>query len=132
MPRCGCIWSPTPRFYSYTLSKAALYFATQTAAQALAPVVRVNAIGPGPALRSVHQQPQEFDGEVASTILKRATSPDEIARAVRFILDAPAMTGQMIALDGGQHLRWFSEMTPGAPHGPDDASRAATQRPISL
>jgi NAD(P)-dependent dehydrogenase (short-subunit alcohol dehydrogenase family) len=112
------VWAMTPEFFSYSLSKSALWSATRMLAQALSPRIRVNAIGPGPALRSIHQRPDEFDAEVASTILRRGTSPQEIAAAVRFILDAPAMTGQMIALDGGQHLRWFSEVTPGAPHLP--------------
>lgn len=110
------VWASTPEFFSYSLSKSALWSATRMLAQALSPRIRVNAIGPGPALRSIHQQPEEFDAEVSSTLLKRGTSPTEIAAAVRFILDASAMTGQMLALDGGQHLRWFSEVTPGAPH----------------
>lgn len=110
------VLASTPEFFSYSLSKSALWSATQMLAQALSPRIRVNAIGPGPALRSVHQRPEDFAGEIASTILRRGTSPDEIAHAVRFILDAPAMTGQMIALDGGQHLRWFAEVTPAAPH----------------
>src|SRR5690606_2476537 len=80
--------------------------ATRTLAQALAPRIRVNAIGPGPVLASVHQTPDAFAEEVASTLLRRATPPEEIAAAVRFILDAPSMTGQMIALDAGQHLAW--------------------------
>ena len=100
------VWRPTPQFFSYSVAKAGLWAATRTLAQALAPRVRVNAIGPGPVLRSVHQSPQEFASEAASTLLGRGTTPDEIAAAVRFILDAPAMTGQMIALDGGQHLAW--------------------------
>ena len=105
-------WVPTPEFFSYTLSKTALWTATRMMAQALSPRIRVNAVGPGPTLPSVHQTAQDFDAEVASTLLQRSTGPAEIARAVRFILDAPAMTGQMIALDGGQHLRWFPEVTP--------------------
>jgi NAD(P)-dependent dehydrogenase (short-subunit alcohol dehydrogenase family) len=98
------VWRPTPEFFSYTLSKAALWPATRMLAQALAPRVRVNAIGPGPVLQSVHQQPTDFEAEWQGTLLKRPTSVEEIAAAVRYILDAPAMTGQMIALDGGQHL----------------------------
>ena len=94
----------TPDFFSYTLSKAGLWTATRTMAQELAPRVRVNAIGPGPVLRSVHQSEAEFAAECDATLLKRGASPGEIAAAVGFILDARAMTGQMIALDGGQHL----------------------------
>lgn len=98
------VWRPTPEFFSYTISKAGLWMATRTLAQALAPRVRVNAIGPGPVLRSVHQSEHDFHAERRSTLLGRGPAPEEIAAAVRFILEAPSMTGQMIALDGGQHL----------------------------
>ncbi|MFA5948881.1 MAG: SDR family oxidoreductase [Hyphomicrobium sp.] len=98
------VWKLTPDFFSYTISKAGLWTATRTLAQALAPRVRVNAVGPGPVLKSIHQTEADFASEVQSTLLKRGPTPDEIAAAVRFILAAPAMTGQMIALDGGQHL----------------------------
>jgi NAD(P)-dependent dehydrogenase (short-subunit alcohol dehydrogenase family) len=100
------VWRLTPEFFSYTLSKSALWTATRTMAQALAPRVRVNAIGPGPVLRSVHQTEDEFAEECRATLLKRGTSPDEVASTVAYILATPAMTGQMIALDGGQHLIW--------------------------
>ncbi len=100
------VWKPTPLFFSYGASKAALWSVTRTLAQALAPRIRVNAIGPGPVLPSPYQTEEEFRRQYESTILKRGTSPEEIAAAIRFILDAPAMTGQMIALDGGQHLAW--------------------------
>lgn len=103
-------WRPTPDFFSYTLSKAALWTATQMLAQALAPRVRVNAIAPGPVLPSVYQQPADFEAEWQATLLKRPTDADEIAAAVRYILDAPSMTGQMIALDNGQHLAWQREL----------------------
>jgi len=98
------VWRPTPDFFSYTISKAGLWTATQTLAQAMAPRVRVNAIGPGPVLQSVHQTPSDFAAETVSTPLQRGPSLAEIAAAVRFILSTPSMTGQMIALDGGQHL----------------------------
>jgi NAD(P)-dependent dehydrogenase (short-subunit alcohol dehydrogenase family) len=100
------VWKPTPRFFSYALSKSGLWNATRTLAQTLAPRVRVNAIAPGPALKSIYQSEEEFRRQCEATILGRGTTPEEIARAVRFIVDAPAMTGQMIALDGGQHLAW--------------------------
>ena len=100
------VWRPTPRFLSYSGSKAALWSMTQMLAQGLAPQVRVNAIGPGPMLQSVYQTAEDFRAEFLTTPLRRPTSPDEVAAAVRFILDAPSMTGQMIALDGGQHLAW--------------------------
>lgn len=105
------VWKLTPDFFSYTISKAGLWTATRTLAQALAPRVRVNAIGPGPVLKSVHQTDGDFAAEVQSTLLKRGPRPEEIAAAVRFILGAPTLTGQMIALDGGQHLTWAD--TPG-------------------
>jgi NAD(P)-dependent dehydrogenase (short-subunit alcohol dehydrogenase family) len=100
------VWRLTPEFFSYTIAKAGLYAATQTLAQALAPRIRVNAIGPGPVLANIHQTAEAFRAEVAATPLRRATPPEEIAAAIRFILDAPSMTGQMIALDAGQHLAW--------------------------
>jgi NAD(P)-dependent dehydrogenase (short-subunit alcohol dehydrogenase family) len=98
------VWNLTPEFFSYTISKAGLWTATRTLAQALAPRIRVNAIGPGPVLRSIHQTDDDFDSESRSTILGRGATTDEIAAAVRFILATPSLTGQMIALDGGQHL----------------------------
>src|SRR4029077_209227 len=100
------VWSLTPYFVSYTLSKAGLWTLTQTMALALAPRIRVNGIGPGPALPSPRQSAEEFARQCATMPLRRGTGPEEIAAALRFILAAPAMTGQMIALDGGQHLGW--------------------------
>ena len=100
------VWRPVPLFFSYSVSKAALWAATGMMAQALAPRIRVNAIGPGPVLRSIHQSEEQFARQAAATPLERSTTPDEIARAVIFILGQPAMTGQMIALDGGQHIAW--------------------------
>ncbi|HXP97902.1 MAG TPA: SDR family oxidoreductase [Telmatospirillum sp.] len=100
------VWNLTPHFTSYTLSKAALWTLTQTLALALAPRIRVNAIGPGPTLPSSRQTPSQFEQQCAEMPLKRGTTPDEIAEALRFILAAPSMTGQLIALDGGQHLCW--------------------------
>jgi NAD(P)-dependent dehydrogenase (short-subunit alcohol dehydrogenase family) len=100
------VWKLTPDFFSYTISKAGLWTATRTLAQALAPRVRVNAVGPGPVLKSVHQTELDFAREAQSTLLKRGPTPEEIAAAVQFILASPSLTGQMIALDGGQHLTW--------------------------
>ncbi len=98
------VWRLTPDFFSYTISKAGLWAATQMMAQALAPKIRVNAIGPGPVLKSIHQTEEEFEREKHSTLLERGPTLEEIASTVRFILDTPSITGQMIALDGGQHL----------------------------
>ncbi len=100
------VWKLNPRFFSYTNSKAALWAATQTLAQALAPRIRVNAIGPGPALPSVRMDIEEFKKQERLTLLGRGTSPAEISEAAKFILSQKALTGQMIALDGGQHLVW--------------------------
>jgi NAD(P)-dependent dehydrogenase (short-subunit alcohol dehydrogenase family) len=100
------VWSLTPHFVSYTISKAGLWALTQTMALALAPRIRVNAIGPGPALPSPRQTDAQFARQSESVPLGHGTSPDEVARAVVTILNLPAMTGQMIALDGGQHLQW--------------------------
>jgi NAD(P)-dependent dehydrogenase (short-subunit alcohol dehydrogenase family) len=100
------VWKLTPQFFTYTLSKAALWQATQTLAQALAPNVRVNAIGPGPTLQSIHQSAQAFAAETAATLTGEGSSPDEIVRALRYFISATSVTGQMIASDGGQHLMW--------------------------
>lgn len=100
------VWSLTPHFVSYSLSKAGLWALTQSLALALAPRIRVNAIGPGPALPSTRQTQAQFDRQAASVPLGHGTSPEEVAHAVLAILALPAMTGQMIALDGGQHLQW--------------------------
>ncbi len=100
------VWKLTPHFYSYTLSKAALWTATQTLAQAYAPRVRVNAIGPGPSFKSERQAQADFDKQVAGVPLKRGPAPCEFGRTIRFLFDTPSITGQMIALDGGQHLAW--------------------------
>ncbi len=97
---------PNPQFFSYTLSKSALWTATEIMAQALAPRIRVNAIGPGPTLSSVYQSEADFERECRAMPLGHGTTPEEIADAVLFILGAHSMTGQMIALDGGQHLLW--------------------------
>jgi NAD(P)-dependent dehydrogenase (short-subunit alcohol dehydrogenase family) len=100
------VWRPNPQFFSYTLAKAGLWWATQTLAQALAPRIRVNAIGPGPTLPSTHQAPGEFEAEAAGVLLEHRVSPDDIAGALRYLIDATSVTGQMIAVDGGQHLGW--------------------------
>jgi NAD(P)-dependent dehydrogenase (short-subunit alcohol dehydrogenase family) len=102
------VWSITPHFVSYTVSKAGLWALTQSMALALAPRIRVNAIGPGPTLPSERQSQAQFDRQAESVPLRHGTSPEEIGQAVLAILSLPAMTGQMLALDGGQHLQWAS------------------------
>lgn len=100
------VLKPDPRFISYALSRNGLWWATRTLAQALAPRIRVNGVGPGPTLPSTHQTPEEFDAEARGTLLARAGSPEAVAGAVRWLVDAALVTGQMIAVDGGQHLAW--------------------------
>lgn len=100
------VWNLTPHFTSYTVAKAGLWTLTQTMAMALAPRIRVNAIGPGPTIASARQDPAQFARQVASVPLQRGPTLDELADALRFVLSARALTGQMIALDGGQHLNW--------------------------
>ncbi len=97
---------PNPQFFSYSLSKAGLWWVTQTLAQDLAPRIRVNAVAPGPVLASVHQAPGEFEREAAGTPLGRPVSLDDLAAALRYLIDATSVTGQMIAVDAGQHLGW--------------------------
>ena len=97
---------PTPQFLSYGVSKAGLHWLTLTLAQALAPRVRVNAVAPGPTLRNARQSEAHFQRQATSTILGRGGSPADVAGAVRYLLDAAAVTGQMIAVDAGQHLIW--------------------------
>jgi NAD(P)-dependent dehydrogenase (short-subunit alcohol dehydrogenase family) len=97
----------TPHYTSYTVSKAGLWALTQHLARALAPRVRVNAIGPGMALPDRRMGDDEFTALRRAMPLERGPSLEEICRALRLILDAPSMTGQLIALDGGQHLGWL-------------------------
>lgn len=100
---------PTPDFISYSVSRAALGWLTVTLAQALSPRIRVNAVGPGPTLKATHQSAENFDCERKATILGHGSDPEDIAGAVRYLLEARAVTGQMIAVDGGQHLIWKTQ-----------------------
>lgn len=97
---------PNPRFFSYTLSKSALWTATQTMAQALAPRIRVNAIGPGPSLRSPRQDEEAFAAQARNVLLGRGPELGEFGATIRYLWQAKSITGQLIALDGGQHLAW--------------------------
>ncbi len=96
----------TPEFMSYTIAKMGLWAFTQTAAQALAPRLRVNAIGPGPTLQGLRQSAQHFANQRAATILRRGANEDDITGALAYLLSAPGVTGQLICVDGGQHLGW--------------------------
>ncbi|MFT4717145.1 MAG: NAD(P)-dependent dehydrogenase (short-subunit alcohol dehydrogenase family) [Paracoccaceae bacterium] len=96
----------TPEFMSYTIAKMGLWAFTQTAARGLAPGIRVNAIGPGPTMQGARQSEQHFANQRAGTILKRGSNPSDIVAAMNYILDAPALTGQLLCIDGGQHLGW--------------------------
>ncbi len=96
----------TPQFFSYTLAKAALWTATQTLAQALAPRVRVNAIGPGPSAISARQSNDDFARQAAAVPLGFGPRLEEFGRTIRFLVETPSITGQLICLDGGQHLAW--------------------------
>ena len=96
----------TPDFMSYTLAKMALWALTQTAARALAPDIRVNAIGPGPTVQGVRQSTQHFTQQRAATVLERGSNPSDITAALGYFIAAPAVTGQLLCVDGGQHLGW--------------------------
>ncbi|WP_425428470.1 SDR family oxidoreductase [Acuticoccus kandeliae] len=100
------VWKPTPQFFSYAASKATLWWITQTMAQALAPDVRVVALGPGPVLRSASQTAEEFAALTRAIPLQAAPRLEEFGATIRFLDNTPSITGQMIALDGGQHLAW--------------------------
>jgi NAD(P)-dependent dehydrogenase (short-subunit alcohol dehydrogenase family) len=100
------VLKPTPQFLTYSLSKAGLYWLTTTLAQALAPRIRVNAVGPGPTMRNERQSEADFSRQRAATVLGSGAEPQDVCAAVRYLLEAPAVTGQMIAVDGGQHLIW--------------------------
>lgn len=100
------VLKPNPQFFTYSLAKAGLYWATKTLAQSFAPNVRVNGIGPGPTLENTGQAPGEFVAEAKATLLGEGSPPETILHGIRYLLSAEAVTGQMIAVDGGQHLVW--------------------------
>jgi NAD(P)-dependent dehydrogenase (short-subunit alcohol dehydrogenase family) len=100
------VWAPTPNYYSYMLSKAAMLMATKTMAMSLAPRIRVNAIGPGPTLPNVRQTQADFEKQTGALLLGKGPDLSEFARTIAYFHGASSVTGQMIALDGGQHLAW--------------------------
>ncbi|HUO93781.1 MAG TPA: SDR family oxidoreductase [Rhizomicrobium sp.] len=100
------VLKPTPQFITYSLSKAGLYWLNTTLAQALAPRIRVNAVGPGPTMINARQSQADFDRQREATVLGTGANPEDVCAAVRYLLSASVVTGQMIAVDGGQHLIW--------------------------
>ena len=100
------VLKPNPLFFTYSTAKSALFWATKTQAQSYAPRLRINGIGPGPTLPNIHQQSEEFDAEAAATLLGCPSSAEALLDGVRYLLNAHAVTGQMIAIDSGQHLTW--------------------------
>lgn len=103
------VWHLNPHFFSYTLSKAALWTATQTLAQALAPHIRVNAIGPGPSFKNNKQTEEDFFKQCEILPLQSGPKSEEFGKTIRYLWETPSITGQMLALDGGQHLMWKTE-----------------------
>ena len=97
---------PTPEFITYSIAKHGLWAMTQTTAQALGPRIRVNAIGPGPTMQGARQSAEHYASQRAATILARGSDPGEICTALRFLLHVDGFTGQLLCLDGGQHLAW--------------------------
>lgn len=100
------VLKPAPGYFSYTLSKSTLWSATRTMAQSFAPDIRVNAIGPGPTLPSSRQSQADFDAQVAALLLKRGPALTDFGATIRYLWETPSITGQLFALDGGQHLAW--------------------------
>lgn len=102
------VLKPTPQFMTYSLSKAGLFWLNTTLAQALAPRIRVNAVGPGPTIINARQSEADFRRQRDATVLGTGAEPQDVCDAVRYLLGASAVTGQMIAVDGGQHLAWLT------------------------
>ena len=96
----------TPEFMTYTIAKMGLWAMTRTTAQALAPAIRVNGIGPGPTLQGHHQAAKDFAAQRRNTVLARGANPEDITAALGYFIDSPGVTGQLICTDGGEHLQW--------------------------
>jgi len=103
------VLKPTPQFMSYSVSRAGLHWLTTTLAQALAPNVRVNAVAPGPSFIGARQSQAHYETQRASTILGGGAQIEDLLGAVRYVLEARSVTGEMIAVDGGQHLAWQTQ-----------------------
>ena len=100
------VWNITPHFITYTLSKSGLWTLTQSLALDLAPYIRVNAIGPGPVLPNQRQTEDDFHKQWKNTLLKKPVTHEDVVNTVRYIINTPSLTGQMLAIDSGQHLGW--------------------------
>ena len=105
----------SPEFFSYQLTKSALWVATRTLAQSLAPTIRVNAISPGPTIQNARQRPEDFQAQLDGLLLKKGAKLEEFGRTIRYLVETPSITGQMICLDGGQHLAWETPDIAGIP-----------------
>lgn len=105
----------SPEFFSYQLTKSTLWVATRTLAQSLAPLIRVNAISPGPTIQNARQRPEDFQAQLDGILLKKGAKLEEFGRTIRYLVDTPSITGQMICLDGGQHLAWETPDIAGIP-----------------
>jgi NAD(P)-dependent dehydrogenase (short-subunit alcohol dehydrogenase family) len=125
------VWKPTPHFMTYTIAKMGLWAFTRTAAQALAPDIRVNAIGPGPTVQGARQTEAHFAAQRAATLLERGSSPEDMVAGLRYIMAAPALTGQMLALDGGQHLGWRRRMSISASRAGGKGAARCAAKPLS-
>lgn len=99
------LWNPNPDHLSYTLSKAALESATTLLAMALAPTLRVCGVAPGLTLPSGPMSEAEHERAAALALLGRSSTPEDIARSVRFLIESPAVTGTTLLVDGGEHLQ---------------------------
>ena len=100
------VMNTTPYFTSYTISKSALLTLTRSLALSLAPKIRVNAIAPGPTLKSIRQTKGEFEKQILRTPLKKKVSLEEINNGILFLLKSETITGQTILLDSGQNMGW--------------------------
>lgn len=105
----------TPEFFSYQMTKSALWVATRTLAQSLAPNIRVNAISPGPTIQNARQKPEDFQAQLDGILLKMGAELVEFGKTIQYLVDTPSITGQMICLDGGQHLAWETPDIAGIP-----------------
>lgn len=100
------VMKPNPTFFSYSIAKAGLAWATRTMAQALAPRIRVNAILPGPTMKNPRQDEESWAAQYGATLLQRPSDATQIVAALRYLIGAKAVTGALLPVDAGQHLTW--------------------------